>query len=131
MSILLGFGVIDHLKTETSPEQNCKEIISQGELIISCSVINFESLIETTSFCLAGLYFLRVADFQGVSQNSDLGWIVNTRNCKIPNLSIWDAEVLPYVVRKPLFSGNCTGYNWSSLQGHVSNFGSVSISNYY
>jgi hypothetical protein len=55
------------------------------------------------------LYILRVADFRGVNRASRLGWIVNTTNSKIPNLSIWDSEVLPYLVRKPLFSGNCTG----------------------
>jgi hypothetical protein len=129
MSILVAtvtflhvFGVNDHLKTlmETLPERNCKEILSQGELI-SCSLINFERLIETTSFCLPGLSFLRVADFRGVSRNnSDLGWIVNTRNCKIPNLNVWDSDVFPYIGKKLRFSGYCAGYNWSSLQGHVS-----------
>jgi hypothetical protein len=120
--LLLGFDVIDHLKTlvGTSPEQNCKEIISQGELLINCSLIDIESLIETTWFCLPGLSFLRVADFRGVSRNSDLGWIVNTTNCKIPNLSVWDAEALPYIVKKLHFSGYCGGYNWSSLHGQVS-----------
>jgi hypothetical protein len=129
MSILVAtftflqvFGVIDHLKTilmETSPEQNCKEMLSQEELI-SCSLINFESLIETTSFCLPGLSFLLVADFRGVSRNSDLGWIVNTTNCKIPNLNVWDSDVFPYIIKNLRFSGYCAGYNWSSLQGHVS-----------
>jgi hypothetical protein len=61
-----------------------------------------------------------VADFRGVSRNSDLGWIVNTTNCKIPNLSVWDAEALPYIVKKLHFSGYCAGYNWSSLHGQVS-----------
>jgi hypothetical protein len=48
--LVLGFNVIDHLKTlmETLPEQNCKAIISQGELLINCSLIDIESLIETT-----------------------------------------------------------------------------------
>jgi hypothetical protein len=77
--------------------------------------------------------FTHVADFRGVSRNSELGWIVDTRNCKIPNLNIWDAEALPYLVRKPVFSGNCAAYNWSSLHGQVRvaacNFNSVSISN--
>jgi hypothetical protein len=74
-----------------------------------------------------------VADFLGVSRNNELGWIVDTRNCKIPNLNIWDAEGLRYLVKKPVFSGYCAAYNWSSLHGHVRsaacNFNSVSVSN--
>jgi hypothetical protein len=122
MSILVAtvtflhvFGVIDHLKTlmETLPEQNCKEMLSQGELNINCSLINFESYKSTFHICL------RVTDFRGVNRNSGLGWIVNTRNCKIPNMSVWDAEAFPLFGKKLRFSG-CSGYNWSSLQGHVS-----------
>jgi hypothetical protein len=64
--------------------------------------------------------FTRVADFRGVSRNNELGWIVDTTNCKIPNLNIWDADALRYLVRKPIFSGNCAAYNWSSLHGQVS-----------
>jgi hypothetical protein len=123
VTVLHVFGVNDHLKTimETLPERNCKEILSQGELI-SCSLINFESLIEITYIVLFGwIVFLTRADFRGVSRNnSDLGWIVNTTNCKIPNLNVWDSDVFPYIGKKLRFSGNCAGYNWSSLHGHVS-----------
>jgi hypothetical protein len=122
VTLVLLFGVIDHLKTimGTLPERNCKEIISQGEiLIISCSLINFESCFETASYCLSGFVFLSVANFRGVSRNSELGWIVNATNCKIPNLNVWDSDVFPYAVKKLRFSGCCAGYNWSSLHGHV------------